>query len=165
MTSHPDLSLSPEVAEALSMLRADADAMPPTQLRRVLGRAWGKNWEGRFREFDWEPIAAASIGQVHRAVTLDGRVATVGTIEVELGQEGDLVVVADPDCDGVATPVLLRPATGEVFVFDRWSLDEPIEVPATVTVPDAVTIAEPTDPCGAVTVTDADGAALTVTPR
>ena len=59
--SAPEDLLPPEVAAALTMLRADADAMPPTQLRRVLGRAWGKNWEERFREFDWEPIAAASI--------------------------------------------------------------------------------------------------------
>ena len=65
--------LPPEVADALSVLRADGDAMPASQLRRVLGRAWGTGWQKRLREFDWEPIAAASIGQVHRAVTLDGR--------------------------------------------------------------------------------------------
>jgi predicted unusual protein kinase regulating ubiquinone biosynthesis (AarF/ABC1/UbiB family) len=62
-----------EVSEALSILRAEADAMPEAQLRRVLSRAWGKGWERRFREFGMTPVAAASIGQVHRAVTADGR--------------------------------------------------------------------------------------------
>jgi predicted unusual protein kinase regulating ubiquinone biosynthesis (AarF/ABC1/UbiB family) len=65
--------LPPEVAEALSVLRDAGDAMPPTQLRRVLGGTWGRGWEQRFRRFDDEPIAAASIGQVHEAETLDGR--------------------------------------------------------------------------------------------
>ena len=65
--------LPPEFAEALAVLRASADTMPVTQVRRVLGHAYGKGWEGRFREFDFEPMAAASIGQVHEAVSADGR--------------------------------------------------------------------------------------------
>jgi predicted unusual protein kinase regulating ubiquinone biosynthesis (AarF/ABC1/UbiB family) len=68
----PDL-LPPEFSEALGLLRASADTMPPTQVRRVLGREYGRGWESRFRQFDFEPIAAASIGQVHEAVTSDGR--------------------------------------------------------------------------------------------
>lgn len=65
--------LPPEFAEALAVLRATADSMPASQVRRVLGRAYGKGWQARFREFDFEPLAAASIGQVHAAVAADGR--------------------------------------------------------------------------------------------
>ena len=65
--------LPPEFAEALSVLRDSADTMPPSQVRRMLGREYGRGWEGRFREFDFEPVASASIGQVHAAVAADGR--------------------------------------------------------------------------------------------
>jgi predicted unusual protein kinase regulating ubiquinone biosynthesis (AarF/ABC1/UbiB family) len=65
--------LPPEFAEALALLRASADTMPASQVRRVLGREYGKGWEERFRSFDWEPVASASIGQVHEAVAVDGR--------------------------------------------------------------------------------------------
>jgi predicted unusual protein kinase regulating ubiquinone biosynthesis (AarF/ABC1/UbiB family) len=65
--------LPPEFARALSVLRSQAAPMPVAQLRRVLGREYGKGWERRFERFELEPIAAASIGQVHRARTLDGR--------------------------------------------------------------------------------------------
>jgi aarF domain-containing kinase len=60
-------------ADALALLRNAANSMPESQLRRVLGREYGKGWESRFEIFDYQPIAAASIGQVHRAVTRDGR--------------------------------------------------------------------------------------------
>jgi predicted unusual protein kinase regulating ubiquinone biosynthesis (AarF/ABC1/UbiB family) len=65
--------LPPEFAEALAMLRASADTMPSSQVRRVLGREYGAGWEARFRSFDLEPVASASIGQVHAAVAADGR--------------------------------------------------------------------------------------------
>jgi len=68
-----DSVLPPELAEAFSILRASAHSMPQEQLRRVLGREWGTAWEARFDSFDFEPLAAASIGQVHRARTADGR--------------------------------------------------------------------------------------------
>lgn len=65
--------LPPELTAALETLRSQAAPMPAEQLHRVLGRAWGAGWERRFEHFDETPIASASIGQVHRARTRDGR--------------------------------------------------------------------------------------------
>jgi predicted unusual protein kinase regulating ubiquinone biosynthesis (AarF/ABC1/UbiB family) len=65
--------LPPEFSSALAILRDSANTMPDSQIRRVMGQAYGKGWEDRFEHFDFEPIAAASIGQVHRVQTKDGR--------------------------------------------------------------------------------------------
>ena len=65
--------LPPEMAEIMARLRGDADFMPPAQLKSVLTDAWGPDWLRRFKSFGVRPIAAASIGQVHRAVLRDGR--------------------------------------------------------------------------------------------
>ena len=65
--------LSPELTAILATLRDDATPMPPKQLQSVLNAEWGPGWIKRFRRFDVQPFAAASIGQVHRAQTLDGR--------------------------------------------------------------------------------------------
>lgn len=65
--------LPPELAAILARLRAEANAMPQRQVQAVLSANWGAQWQQRFAAFSFTPIAAASIGQVHRATTLDGR--------------------------------------------------------------------------------------------
>jgi aarF domain-containing kinase len=68
-----DSIVPPEFAEALAILRSSADNMPESQVRKRLLSEYGRGWEARFRDFDFEPIAAASIGQVHMATAKDGR--------------------------------------------------------------------------------------------
>lgn len=62
-----------ELADILGRLREDARYMPPSQLQQVMDQAYGEDWESLFYGFEPKPIAAASIGQVHRALSPDGR--------------------------------------------------------------------------------------------
>jgi predicted unusual protein kinase regulating ubiquinone biosynthesis (AarF/ABC1/UbiB family) len=63
--------------EALTRLQEAAPPMEADVMHRVLAEQFGRNWPTRFREFDDVPAAAASIGQVHRAVWADGRPVAV----------------------------------------------------------------------------------------
>jgi predicted unusual protein kinase regulating ubiquinone biosynthesis (AarF/ABC1/UbiB family) len=65
--------LPPALADILARLRSDARAMPKAQVTAMLDSNWGKGWERQFKTFAFTPMAAASIGQVHRAQTRDGR--------------------------------------------------------------------------------------------
>ncbi|GAB3565501.1 AarF/ABC1/UbiB kinase family protein [Amycolatopsis endophytica] len=72
----PDEMAAP-YRDALTRLQAAAPPMPAKQTRRVLAEQLGRSWEKRFLQFDEAPTAAASIGQVHRAVWHDGREVAV----------------------------------------------------------------------------------------
>lgn len=69
--------LPEELTAILARMRDDAQPMPPKQLQAVLNAEWGAGWYGRFQRFDVRPFAAASIGQVHRAVLPSGRVLAI----------------------------------------------------------------------------------------
>jgi predicted unusual protein kinase regulating ubiquinone biosynthesis (AarF/ABC1/UbiB family) len=59
--------------DALTRLQEAAPPMPAATVHRVLDEQFGRRWHDRFQAFDDSPAAAASIGQVHRAVWADGR--------------------------------------------------------------------------------------------
>ncbi|MCX6463360.1 MAG: AarF/ABC1/UbiB kinase family protein [Pseudonocardiales bacterium] len=63
--------------ESLVKLQSAAPPMPPRDVHRMLDEQFGRGWRRRFAEFDETPAAAASIGQVHRAVWHDGREVAV----------------------------------------------------------------------------------------
>jgi predicted unusual protein kinase regulating ubiquinone biosynthesis (AarF/ABC1/UbiB family) len=64
--------LPPELAAILARLRDAAHMMPPKQLKSVLEDTYGPDFRRHFKGFDTTPLAAASIGQVHRATAADG---------------------------------------------------------------------------------------------
>lgn len=67
----------PQIQKALERVRQGADVMPTNQLYQVLDKELGKSWRTRVAKFEDEPMAAASIGQVHKATLLDGRLVAM----------------------------------------------------------------------------------------
>jgi predicted unusual protein kinase regulating ubiquinone biosynthesis (AarF/ABC1/UbiB family) len=65
--------LPPEVAAPLLTLQTNAPPMGAAFVRRRMQAELGPDWEKKFKSFDREAAAAASLGQVHRAVSRDGR--------------------------------------------------------------------------------------------
>ncbi|MFF3427051.1 ABC1 kinase family protein [Streptomyces sp. NPDC002602] len=62
---------------ALTKLQEAAPPLPAARVHQVLAERLGEDWRDLFREFEDTPAAAASIGQVHRAVWHDGRQVAV----------------------------------------------------------------------------------------
>src|SRR5215467_8504983 len=67
----PD-ALPKEYVQELVQLQANAPAMGWPFVRRRMAGELGTNWQGRFHDFEKTAARAASLGQVHRAVALDG---------------------------------------------------------------------------------------------
>lgn len=93
--------LPPELAAIMGRLREDADPMPKSQLVDTLNHAWGDNWQDSLLYFSFAPIAAASIGQVHKAITMDGKMLAIKV------QYPGVKKSINSDVDNVATLIKL----------------------------------------------------------
>ncbi|MES1201227.1 MAG: AarF/ABC1/UbiB kinase family protein [Pseudomonadota bacterium] len=93
LASIPDL-LPPEYAREMGSLMANAPAMGWPFVQRRMRAELGADWQAKFKSFEHEASAAASLGQVHRAVGLDGRALAcklqypdmASAVESDLGQ-------------------------------------------------------------------------------
>ncbi|MDP2713314.1 AarF/ABC1/UbiB kinase family protein [Rheinheimera sp.] len=92
--------LPAELTDILARLRASANPMPAKQLTQVLQSELGSDWLQHFSDFSYQPLAAASIGQVHQAYHDNGR-----RLAVKVQYPGVKHSI-DSDVDNVAT--LLR---------------------------------------------------------
>ena len=99
LSTIPDL-LPQAYAEEFRKLQAHAPAMGWPFVQRRMRAELGENWETKFASFEREAAAAASLGQVHRAVSHDGRALAcklqypdmASAVEADLGQlRGELV--------------------------------------------------------------------------
>ncbi|MDY6921136.1 MAG: AarF/UbiB family protein [Pseudomonadota bacterium] len=61
----------------LEKLQDDAKPVSFSSIERVLRREWGSQWRQQFQSFDEQPVAAASVAQVHRAVLATGEAVAV----------------------------------------------------------------------------------------
>ena len=67
----------PEVAKAISKLQRQAPAMPFAEIKAQVEKELGKPLDKIFKHFDETPFAAASIGQVHKAILPNGEQVVV----------------------------------------------------------------------------------------
>jgi predicted unusual protein kinase regulating ubiquinone biosynthesis (AarF/ABC1/UbiB family) len=89
--------LPAELAAILARLRADARPMPMSEVVTVMQESFGQGWENRFKRFSFTPMAAASIGQVHAAITHGDRQLALKIQYPGISQS------IDSDVDNVAT--------------------------------------------------------------
>jgi predicted unusual protein kinase regulating ubiquinone biosynthesis (AarF/ABC1/UbiB family) len=163
-----EAALPPEIAgpyrATLTKLQESAPPLPARTVHKVLADDFGEDWRDRFAEFDDQPAAAASIGQVHKAVWYDGRTVAVkiqypgaGKALIsdftQLSRVGRLFGALMPGLD--AKPLLdeLRnrvaeeldyhlEATSQQAFADAYASDPDIYVPSVVMATDHVLVTE-----------------------
>ena len=86
LATRPDL-VGPEAARELQMLQDSLPPAPFEQIRASIEQALEGPLENFFSEFDPEPVGAASIAQVHKAVTTDGRVVAVKVLRPNIEED------------------------------------------------------------------------------
>jgi hypothetical protein len=92
-------------------------------------------------------------------LAVEGNRVSAGGNTWELGRPGDVVVVGDWDCDGSASSAVLRPTTGDVFVFAGWADAQPVTVTPARSVPGGVGLrVDRAGGCDALVVETAGGA-------
>lgn len=94
--------------DTLVRLQEAAPPMPVTMVHHVMDESFPAGWRGMFRSFDDRPVAAASVGQVHRAVWRDGSPVAV---KVQYPGAGD-ALVADINLLDRLAPLLKVAAPG-----------------------------------------------------
>lgn len=96
-------------------------------------------------------------------VVVDGRTVAAAGHRFAAGEAGDVVSVGDWDCDGVATVGLVRPSSGDIFLFDRWAAPgDAVDVVAVGPVVGARALAPTAQPCTTPRVLRADGTSVPV---
>jgi predicted unusual protein kinase regulating ubiquinone biosynthesis (AarF/ABC1/UbiB family) len=85
------------LADILAGLRADTRPMPMSEVVMVMQESFGQGWEHHFKRFSFTPMAAASIGQVHRAISKSDRPLALKIQYPGIGQS------IDSDVDNVVT--------------------------------------------------------------
>jgi predicted unusual protein kinase regulating ubiquinone biosynthesis (AarF/ABC1/UbiB family) len=88
MASYIDEGLPAPLREALAQLQSGAPPMSGELAAQVVERDFGRRPEQLFVEWDPDPIAAASIGQVHRAVVFDPDTGTERAVAVKVQYPG-----------------------------------------------------------------------------
>jgi predicted unusual protein kinase regulating ubiquinone biosynthesis (AarF/ABC1/UbiB family) len=154
MASYVDDALSPDVRRTLGRLQDSVPPMSAGLAAGVVEEELGMPPERAFRQWDPEPIAAASIGQVHRAITHDGRAVAVKvqypgiaeTIEADLGNVALLrrllrITAPGQDVDALLTELrdrvaeeldYRREAENQRFFAEAYAGHPTIHVPAIV---------------------------------
>lgn len=109
--------------QALTKLQNSAPPMPVATAHRVLATQLGSGWRERFREFDDDATAAASVGQVHRATWRDGRAVAVkiqypgaaGALKADLDQLARMAPLLGPLIPGLQVRPLIAELRARVM--------------------------------------------------